>query len=210
MREIRDEVGVEIFEKVMKTHLIPIDENSGLWNDNYDRFLIKRAEMLFSEVRRRCGISDGVSEEHRNPVIDAIEDTMRERIHASLSNTYGLGYWSSKIPKSVLAKVDERIDNYIKKNPGIGKKQFDDPRSKLSFCDVLDYQKVITENWGDFSSMFRSTSELQRNIEDFNAFRNAVKHNRNIDSLLEYRAKAASIWLSRALELDLTRFDIIS
>jgi hypothetical protein len=210
LRELRDEVGVEQFERVMKTHLIPIDDNSGLWNDNYERFLVKRAEMIFGEVLRRCGISDGVADEYRDPIIDAIEEAFRSKIHETLQSKTGLDYWHKRIPKNIATKTDGRIEQHVNKTPGSAKKQFDEPEIRLSFCDIFDYQKIIMENWSDFSGDFRSSSDLERSIDDFNTFRNAVKHNRTLDSLLEYRAKAAIIWLSRALELDLSRYDVIT
>jgi hypothetical protein len=181
-----------------------------LWNDNYERFLIKRAELLFGEVLRRCGVSDGMAEEFRSPIIDAIEGAFRSQIHTTLRNNYGLDYWHKRVPKPIVGKVEGRIEQYVNRTPGATKKQFEEPQSKLTFCDIFDYQKIILENWSDFSNDLRSTSDLQRSIDDFNEFRNTVKHNRSLDSLLEYRAKAAIIWLSRALGLDLVRYDVIS
>lgn len=209
MLDIRNELGVDLFEKVMRSHLIPIGDNSGIWNDNYERFLMKRSEMIIGEVMRRCGISDGISEEKRNPIIDSVEHGLRDKIHEALSNLYGLEYWNKKVSKNIADKVEERIEQHIRKSPGLSKQQFANARERLAFCTIFEYHKIITDNWTDFSSTFRSTSELQRNLEDFNDFRNAVKHSRPIDVLLEYKAKASIIWLSRALNLDLTGYDVL-
>jgi len=210
MQEILDECGQATFREVMDSHLIPVDDNSGIWTDNYERFLRQRAELMLAEIMRRCGISDRIAEENRNPVVDEIEHELRNIIHATLRNRYGLGYWQDRVDKTIARKIEERIGAYARKTSGATKKQFDDPRERLEFCDIRDYVKIVSDNWSEFSPIFYSRTEFARNLEDFNDFRNAVKHNRSIDTAQEYRARAAMIWLSRSLDLDLSKYDIVA
>jgi hypothetical protein len=79
----------------------------------------------------------------------------------------------------------------------------------LEYIDVSDYSKVILKNWGLFSAVFRSKSECERIFQDFKEFRDATKHNRNIDKVLDHRAQAALIWLSQAMEIDLSQYGIV-
>jgi len=210
MQEILNECGEAQFQKVMQSHLIPVDDSSGIWVDNYERFLRQRAELLLAEILRRCGISDRIAEEYRNPLVDAIETGLRDKIHAILRDRYGLGYWDEHVDKGIARKVDERIEDHIRKTAGATKRQFDEPCRRLEFCDIRDYVSIITQNWSEFSPVFPSKPELERNLGDFNDFRNAVKHNRSIDATQEYRARAALIWLSRVLDLDLSQYDVVS
>jgi hypothetical protein len=114
MSEIRNTHGEIHFEKVMNSHLIPVGDDSGIWTDNYDRFLRQRAQLLVDEIKKRCGIPEGIAEEHRNPIIDVIEYQLRELIHNVLSNNYGLDYWRQSIPPDVDTRITERIDKYIR------------------------------------------------------------------------------------------------
>lgn len=198
------------FEKAMATNLVPIDESSGIWSDKFDRFASKRSALLLSKIYELCGLNDTIAPVDRNPVIDGIETALRNLIHETLRNEYGLGYWKTKIPGDIKKSVDERIDHFTKKTPGASKSDFSDSRAKLDFIDVNDYLKIVGNNeaWPHFSTIFRSRDDLETHLVAFRDFRNAVKHGRQVDELLDHRAKAAVIWLSRALELDLSEHDI--
>jgi hypothetical protein len=209
MQELKDLHGQEHFERVMNSHLIPTDEDSGIWNDNYDRFVRQRAQLLINEIKRRCGLPDSISEEFRNPVIDIIENCLRETIHIALSNAHGENYWRQDIPGDVDTRITERIEKQIAKTPGLSKSQFQNPRTRLDFCDVSDYSKIMLKNWNLFSTDFRSKLDCERYLQDFKEFRDATKHNRNIDRILNYRAQAAITWLSEALNVDLTEYGVV-
>ncbi len=203
---LRDELGSDRFDLILRANLIPSDAHSGLWRDDYERFLVKRAELIMLEIKRRCGISDAIPEEVRNPVIDLIESSVRRQIHETLRDRHGLHYWHERIPKKIASKVEGRIADYVRKTPGTTKGQFDDPERRLVFCDILDYQEIFSENWSDFVPAFRAQDDLRRYFTDFNAFRNASKHNRPISALDNARARTAILWLGQALDLDLTAY----
>lgn len=211
MTEFRNELGDQLFERVMKSHLIPVDEHSGIWTNNFERFLKQRAELIMSEIWKRCGISETIAQENRDPLVNSIEDALRDIIHIELSNSYGPDYWNRYVGKHINdEKLNERIEKYVRDTAGISKQEFEDPRNALNFCMIYDYLKIIKANWNIFSRTFISKSDLERAINDFNDFRNAVKHNRSIDSLQEHRAKASIIWFSRTLDLDLSKYDILT
>lgn len=164
-----------------------------------------------AEIWKRCGISETIALENRDPLVNSIEDALRDVIHIELSNNYGPNYWNKYVGKHINdEKLTERIEKFVRDTAGISRQEFEDPRNALNFCMIYDYLKIIKANWNVFSQTFISKSDLDRAINDFNDFRNAVKHNRNIDSLQEHRAKAAIIWFSRILDLDLSKYDILT
>lgn len=99
-----------------------------------------------------------------------------------------------------------RIDTYIAQTPGKSEGDFNDLRSRLDFMDVADYEKVITrgKNWQLFAPVFRSKADCQRYLTDFRNFRNATKHGRDVDTVLDLNAQAAITWLAKAMQIDLT------
>ena len=210
MDEIRSECGESQFLTTMRSHLIPAGANSGIWNDNYERFLRQRAELILREIMARCGITDRIREEHRNPLIDAIEDALRDTIHSTLSNRHSLNYWQVCIDGKLSRKARERARSDAQRSSTVTSGRLEDPRALLEYCDIRDYTTVIEQNWTEFSLQFHSKHDFIRNLEDYNEFRNAVKHGRSLDVSVEYRARAAMIWLSRALDLDVSRFGLIS
>ena len=206
MREIRNMYSNEDkFRSVMRTHLIPVEEDSGLWTDDYERFLKQRTSLLMREIRIRCGILTSIQPDQRDPVVNAIELGLRDKIHETLLAN-GADYWQQSIPGKVRKRVWENIDKHVRKTPGTNRNQFNDPRSKLDYCDVSDYSTIILTkgNWSLFSSVFKSKQECQRILDDFREYRAALKHNREIDDMHDHRAQAAILWLHDALQLDLS------
>ncbi len=210
MREIRNHYETEQkFAEVMQTHLIPVGSDSGIWTDNYEQFLKQRARLLLQEMRKLCGITSQVQQEKRDPVVNKIEVALRDSIHDTLIAN-GSGYWKPFIPSDVQNRVEDGIEKHVRKTPGANRRHYDDPRKKLDFCDVSDYSRIIVnnKNWQLFGAVFKSKTECERVLDDFRAFRTALKHNRNIDSMLDHRAQAAIIWLRDTLDLDLSEFGV--
>ena len=207
MREIRNAYdSTEEFEKVMRSHLIPVASDSAIWTDDYDRFLGQRAKLLIEAVKQMCGITPRVEQEKFDPVVNTIEIAIRDRIHHTLLATDN-EYWKHSIPGDVKKRIDVSIERYVNKTLGSRKSKYANPRMKLDFCDVSDYSKIIVrkDNWPLFSGVFKNKSECERVLNDFREFRAALKHNRDVESMLYHRAQAAIIWLTEALELDLSR-----
>lgn len=199
------------FEKIMKTHLIYVEEDSGIWTDDYDKFLNQRARLLIKEIRYLCGLTERIVEGYRNPIIDTIERRLRDKIHEVLSSAFGHEYWgSTSVPNDVRERAKERIEDLVSKTPGLERQQFREPRIKLDHCDVSDYVKIIvnSSNWPHFAKDFRSKGETERYLNDFKNFRNTVKHNRSIDPLMDLQGQTAVLWLTRALRLDLSEYGV--
>lgn len=206
LRELHGDNGD--FEKIMNTHLIPTDENSGIWIDDFRSFLNQRARLMVTEIRRLCGLTVRMSEEQRNPVIDAVEIALRERIHEALSAAVGLDYWRKTIPGDIQERVKTRIETLLNNVPGSERSHFNDLRVRLDQCDVGDYPKIIAMNWTHFATYFRSKDDCARMMNDFRIYRNAIKHNQPVDALLDLRGQTSILWISRAIELDLSTFGI--
>ena len=210
MTEIREQYAdMKDFESVMRSHLIPVDNDSGIWTDDFELFLRQRARLLVQEIKLKCGITSSVEPEYRDPIVNRIEVALRDRIHETLIAN-GPTYWKFCIPSDVSNRVEENISKHLRKVPGADRRQFHDPRMKLDFCDVSDYSKIIVNNrnWQLFGAVFKSKQECERVLGDFREFRAALKHNRQIDDMQDHRAQAAILWLRNALELDLREFGL--
>lgn len=214
MRAIRDKLNDDYeFDRIMRTHLIPVADDSGIWQDDYELFLRQRAALLLEEVRHLCGIAPKIEQDNTNPLIDLIETAMRDNIHVILSNEFGHDYWKQGI-RSVSGDIDKavmgRIDAEIQKTPGLSRSDFDNLRKRLDYLDVSDYVRLITNksHWRYFSSTFKHQNECKRYLNDFREYRNAVKHNRKLDSVLEHSGTAAILWLAKALDVDLSQYGL--
>lgn len=96
-------------------------------------------------------------------------------------------------------KVQEKAKEYLTKNPS--KTWLDlSTTDSLSFCDIMDYSNIILKNWSLFEETFRSKFEIEKRFIAFKDFRNAVKHNREIDTVLQRDGEAALEWFSQILK----------
>jgi hypothetical protein len=54
MAELRDQPNFPM-QLVLHSHLIPCETDSGLWNDNYEHFLVQRQALLAAAIHHACG-----------------------------------------------------------------------------------------------------------------------------------------------------------
>ena len=58
MADIRKELGPAVFQQLLKSHLLPSDDDSALWNDNFANLLAWRTEAVWQEIKNVTGISE--------------------------------------------------------------------------------------------------------------------------------------------------------
>jgi hypothetical protein len=192
------------FEKVMRTHLIPVGEDSGIWTDDYEKFLQQRASLLLQEIYRLCQADFVIQPEERQPVIELLEEALRDHIDLILKQQ-SEDYWQHLVPNDIKTQVKTRIEAEVQSNPGKKQSEYVSPRKKLTFCNMMDYYKIISQKstWRHFEFTFRPEKDVEGYFRSFSEYRNHVFHGREIDSLLEARAKAAMIWFSNILDIPL-------
>lgn len=79
-------------------------------------------------------------------IIDWIETNMKRIVLEELKQEYGVSddeWWFMGVPKAVRLKVTERLEQDDNKRGG-----------KEYYFDLMDYRKIILENWSLFESMF--------------------------------------------------------
>jgi len=204
MAEIRDKYSdSKEFERVMHSHLIPVDDDSGIWTDDYDLFLQQRAAWLIREIRRLCGLGRAIDSEQRDTEINRLEIALRDLIHQQLA-ARSADYWKHNIPGDIRKRAEQRIIAVASKTPGAPQLHQVSPRKRLDSLDVGDYVAVIVrkDNWSAFAPMFKNKNDCEHYLRRFNIFRAAVKHNQKVDPLLASQGETAILWLRRALGLD--------
>jgi hypothetical protein len=56
MAELRDDPGFPM-ETVLASHLIPHEDESGLWADDFQRFLAQRQELVGAAIAQATGVT---------------------------------------------------------------------------------------------------------------------------------------------------------
>jgi hypothetical protein len=189
------------FNKAINQNLLSLEADSGIDDDDYLKFLKTRSVLILNEIKRRCGEITTPRKDERKEVVENLEIEIRNYIHRTLSENGGRKYWKSHIPPHLQDRIKERIKQFIDKNPDSSKEDQNDPRWKLDFCTVKEYQTIIESgiNWKNFEATFRKLGAFQTYCDNFNEYRNAVMHNREVSELLEKNGEAAMIWFNEVL-----------
>jgi len=187
------------FSDALKAQLIPYDDS--IKTNNYEAFIKSRSEAIFKEFERLIGSKIlQVAGHNANRAVDEIEELLRNLIDAVLEKEVGGNYWESVIPTDITGKVKNKIDEFLRKNPAMTLNDIS-TSGRLGFCDIMEYSNIILKNWKYFESVFRSTYETEKRFIALKDFRNAVKHNREIDPVLQRDGEAALEWFSQALRV---------
>lgn len=192
------------FDQVMLSHLIPIDEDSGIWVDDFDLFIEQRAKLMLARVFQRAGvIGEALQGNKAVPVALEIEKAIRDNIHVTLTKSIGANYWGSAVPEWISNKIRKE---YNSKGKDI---DYDDlpNRDRLDYASPSHYWRLIEANISSFPDQLRNNAE--KYLKDWQEFRNTTAHARDADTLLAARAVASFIWLSRVLNLDLSKYGIV-
>jgi len=189
----------------LDSHLIPSKSTSSLHKDDFGSFLKERAQHLADQLNNlvEAGPVDiqpgAVEVEFSN--VDILEIRIREFIDRRLSGMMGDNYWKKAMPGDVVTFVKDRIDERLSYHPYETQSQYAIGRSRLDFCDVAHYEKIILKNWDLFSEYFKRKDEFQRHMTAFRTLRNCIQHNRKPSDIEEKNGEAAMLWLGRIFDL---------
>lgn len=185
------------FKDALDTHLI--NYTTAVKNNDYKLFIKERTELLKQEFERLIGSKIiqilGVN---ANKAIDDIEIKLRILINSILVEKVGENYWHNTIPGIIIGKAKLKIAEYIRKNPYLVEQQLSS-YDRLSQCDMMDYSTIILHNWIYFEQFFGSRYEAEKRFITLKDFRNAVKHIKEINFVLQKEAEAALEWFSQIL-----------
>lgn len=185
------------FNDTLDTHLL--NYSDAIRENDYRVFIKERAELIKKEFERLTGSKIiqilGVN---ANKALDDIELKLRLLINSQLTEKLGKDYWKQAIPGHIQEKAKIKITEYLRKNPYITDEKLDS-YDRLCQCDVMDYSTIIFTHWDSFEQFFGSKYETEKRFITLKDFRNAVKHIKEINFVLQREAEAAIEWFSQVL-----------
>ena len=193
------------FAEDVATHLIPIDQDSPIWQNDFETFIQRRSKVISDALNAM--ITEGPGKPLSAPqkqgkdaeVVTEIEIRLRDLIDSRLIAVVGERYWRRAIPGDVKARVDERISAHLAKHPYETDADYATGRGRLDLVDVADYEKIIMANFDHFQPVFGQKASLTKHMEAFRDFRNAAAHNHKLNEVQRKLADAAVTWLQQTL-----------
>jgi hypothetical protein len=191
-------------DEALQSHLLPTGSGSGIYENDYLRFLSTRSSLIVDEIRRLCGEITTPRDDERPDAVNQLETRLRDCIDLVLTNAASGNYWRTNIPPAVRDNAEKRIKEAIDKYPELLETEFAVSRKRLDYCNVMDYKTIIENglNWPMFESIFRRKQDFQSYLANFSEYRNSVMHNRKMTELEEKNGEAALLWLSGVLPGD--------
>lgn len=187
--------------KILKSHFIDDAKDFGITTNSFGDFLDKRSERIENEFRVLVGLKTKTEQqldtEPSGPV-DVLEVKMRELLRERLTQAYEGDFWLKAIPADVRMAADKKIDDQIRRHSYEADK-YTSPDARLVFLDIMDYAKIIFANWSLFASIFKSKGELEKYFLDLKNYRNALKHNRDMNAVEKRNGEAAVLWFEGVL-----------
>lgn len=186
------------FKEILAHHFIPNIQDSGISSNDFLKFLDYRAEKLVQAFRVQTGMgssSEAYFDINPTKPIDIIEGNIRSFIHEKLKENAGeVAYWEEYIPSDIQSVVDKKIQNDLRRYPyKLEEYMRDDVR--ITFLDVMDYEKIILLNWDIFGRYFGSKGEVEQHFRALKNYRNSIKHNRELNEIDKRNGEAAILWL---------------
>lgn len=188
-------------KEILARHFISDANDSGLFENDFIKFLNYRADQIVQMFRVKTGIGQP-SEEYfnTNPAkpIDIIESRVRTLIQDSLKEQTDDSYWNEYIPSDIRESVERKIQDDLKRHPYRLEEYMRD-EVRITFLDVMDYSKIILSNWQLFDKYFGSKGEVEQHFRALKNYRNPIKHGRDLNEIDKRNGEAAVMWLENIL-----------
>jgi hypothetical protein len=168
-QEIRDTAPSEYFKnyadrddfnEIMRSHLIPSTEESAIWDDDYERFLEQRCIAIIDKMKDLIGGGVDMDKSSLTPemLINQSKESIRDIIHAKLSEANEDGYWDT-IPSGVADSVGSQLNGEVESD-----------REKLEFIDMKQASDIITIHWATFNDIFPNQEDVEYHLNNLQKY----------------------------------------
>lgn len=133
-------------------------------------------QSLFEEVLSPFGVdlrNDALQMSRLYALVFCFETSVRSLIAERLSERYGVGWWTTKVPRRIKEFSEQRMKDAEENSWLEG--QSKDPMGFIQFGHLCD---IVCENWSDFSDLIPSQHWLRQRMDELEKARNFIAHNR--------------------------------
>jgi DNA sulfur modification protein DndB len=141
-------------------------------------------------------------DENEEALVRSTELTLRHFVRDRLVSKYGDSWHREGIPEDVKIVIEDRKRKEIARYPYRQIEIDQRPAVLIDFTDIVHLGRIVTwENNRDlFSSVFGNIDETNRRMDEFQIYRNSVRHIREIDDVGAKTGKAAIAWIRKCMD----------
>lgn len=198
-----ERAGKAAVRETLRTHLISdaafdVLCRKPFGKDDFDEFLSERQRSILGAintllVKGQLDLSPDLRE--LDARIDRVELATRELIGVKLNDN------PSQVPQHIQPKLQERIDQQLRKQPGLDREDFNSLRRRLEYADLRELEDIIASKavWDLFEAVFNTKQQVQHRFGQLGDLRNAIRHNRTASEVVRKDGEAALLWFEQAL-----------
>lgn len=200
--ELIETNGRATVETLMESHFISPQALNILLKDpftpeDFEAFVRERQRTITHAVQTlliggRADLPPGLRELDED--IERIELTLRRLIAIKLENDV------QQLPPNVRDKIDPRIAQDIKRNPGLDPERYSELNGALEFADLTELLIIMTRSGETrFTEIFPGKELLITKFGQLGALRNNLRHSRTVTDVVRLEGQAAIKWFDSAL-----------
>ncbi|MEA3029732.1 MAG: hypothetical protein QOG13_1057 [Sphingomonadales bacterium] len=195
--------GRETVEALMASHLISPAALDVLLRDpftpdDFEAFIRERQRTMTHAIQTLLigGRADLPADLRAlDEEVERIELALRALVAAKLGNDIG------QLPPNVREKIDPRIAQDIKRNPGLDPARYTTLTGALEFADLTELLTIMTRSGETgFTDLFPGKELLTTRFGQLAALRNGIRHSRTVTDVARLEGEAASKWFAAALK----------
>lgn len=165
--------------------------------EDFEAFVAERQKSIVNMIRNR--ILD--SRADLSPDLRVLDERV-ERIELSMRSLVAkaLNEDLKQLPQNVREKIDPRIAQDLKRNPGLDGDRYVTLTGALEFADLTELLTVITRNGETrFVDVFPGKELLATRFGQLAGLRNSIRHSRTVTDVARKEGEAAILWFEAAL-----------
>jgi hypothetical protein len=201
---------LNIDENQLRCQFVPVE--SELWQmsrEGYLAFIKERRQLLALGINKFLHeLYQGKSTIHVSRDVDQWRQRLEQaelairQLILEIATEYEEDiHPNSYIPQHFVAKIDGRVQKYLRHNPSENSETFKSLKKRLQFFDMSEYCELIVSNsnWQYFESYFGSKGAVQSRFTQLQSLRNTLAHNRDLTDVIIKDGEAAILWFSSVL-----------
>lgn len=200
----------ETVYKVLKSHLISkkavdILLRDDFTIDDFNDFINERKETILKTIYKTV-IDDSVELpedlDKLNKAIEQIELHLRSLISEEL-NLNSRNDIKEQLPPNIYDNFSQKVNRERKRNPTLVNDNIEMASYWMQFSDLQELLQIITAktHWLIFENIFGSKEKLTIEFNDVANLRNALRHSREVDTIVRMKGEVSILWLKQQIKL---------
>jgi len=205
LKEMKENNGDAKFYKIMESHLISKKATEILLRnpfskDDYYEFISEREKTVKAYIQTQI-IEDNIPLSPQLKELDSKIESLELKFRDTIAEKIDDEQFNIQVPPHILEKVNKRIQNTLRKNPGLNPEDFRQSRKRLDYFDLQEYCDLIIsrDTWEKFEPNFRNKQLLQEKFSKLGELRNSIRHSRDVSEVTILEGKAAIIWFGELI-----------